>query len=70
MALVNQLQADSSNSVTTDSELLSATWRLLWTTEKETQFILKNAGLFGTCAGDVYQVLNAASHCNIPSKLP
>lgn len=29
--------------------------RLLWTTEKETLWILKNAGLFGTAAGDVYQ---------------
>ncbi len=35
---------------------ISATWRLLWTTEKETLFILKNAGLFGTVAGEVYQV--------------
>lgn len=30
--------------------------QLLWTTEKETLFIVKNAGLFGTKAGEVYQV--------------
>lgn len=30
--------------------------QLLWTTEKETLFIIKNAGLFGTKAGEVYQV--------------
>lgn len=29
--------------------------QLLWTTEKETLFIVKNAGLFGTKAGEVYQ---------------
>ena len=41
---------------TTSPSSLSATWRLLWTTERETLFILKNAGLFGTVAGEVYQV--------------
>jgi hypothetical protein len=34
----------------------SGTWRLVWTTEKETLWIIKNAGLFGTKAGEVYQV--------------
>jgi hypothetical protein len=29
--------------------------QLLWTTEKETLFIVMNAGLFGTKAGEVYQ---------------
>lgn len=40
----------------TGSAQLSGTWRLLWTTEKETLFILKNASWFGTQAGEVYQV--------------
>jgi len=35
---------------------VSATWRLVWTTEKETLWIIQNAGLFGTKAGEVYQV--------------
>ncbi|XP_068651083.1 probable plastid-lipid-associated protein 11, chloroplastic isoform X2 [Aristolochia californica] len=43
--------------VTTDS-LLSATWRLLWTTEKEQLFIIKNAKFFGTETGDVLQVID------------
>lgn len=38
------------------SESLSADWRLLWTTEKETLFILQRAGVFGTKAGNVWQV--------------
>eukprot|EP00798_Chlamydomonas_sp_ICE-L_P026148 gene26148-11872_t len=32
---------------------LSGTWALAWTTEKETLWILANAGLFNTEAGDV-----------------
>jgi hypothetical protein len=40
-----------------DNEKLSSTWKLLWTTEKETLFILKNARFFGTNAGNVYQVI-------------
>ena len=43
--------------VTTNS-LLSGTWRLLWTTEKEQLFIIKNADFFGTEAGDVLQVID------------
>ncbi|XP_057492436.1 probable plastid-lipid-associated protein 11, chloroplastic isoform X2 [Actinidia eriantha] len=45
------------DNVTTDQSL-SATWRLLWTTEKEQLFIIKNAFLFGTRAGDVLQVID------------
>lgn len=45
------------DTVTTDS-LLSGTWRLLWTTEKEQLYIIKNAPLFGTKAGDVLQVID------------
>ena len=37
---------------------LSATWRLLWTTEKEQLFIIEKAYLFGTQAGDVLQVID------------
>ncbi|KAF5196694.1 Plastid-lipid associated protein PAP / fibrillin family protein [Thalictrum thalictroides] len=46
------------NSITTDSSSLSATWRMLWTTEKEQLFIIKNAYLFGTQTGDVLQVID------------
>ncbi|CAK9146242.1 unnamed protein product [Ilex paraguariensis] len=46
-----------SDTVTT-GDLLSATWRLLWTTEKEQLFIIRNASLFGTQAGDVLQVID------------
>ncbi|XP_010258895.1 PREDICTED: probable plastid-lipid-associated protein 11 [Nelumbo nucifera] len=45
------------DSVTTGSSL-SATWRMLWTTEKEQLFIIKNAYLFGTQTGDVLQVID------------
>ncbi|KAL6981712.1 putative plastid-lipid-associated protein 11, chloroplastic [Sarracenia purpurea var. burkii] len=37
---------------------LSGTWRLLWTTEKEQLFIIKNAFLFGTRTGDVLQAID------------
>lgn len=40
---------------------ISGTWKLIWTTEKETLFILKNAGLFGTSVGDVFQVIDTAA---------
>ncbi|CAH2078936.1 unnamed protein product [Thlaspi arvense] len=43
---------------TTTGESLSATWRLLWTTEKEQLFIIEKAGLFGTRTGDVLQVID------------
>ncbi|KAH1130001.1 hypothetical protein J1N35_001379 [Gossypium stocksii] len=45
------------NNVTT-GDSLSATWRLLWTTEKEQLFIIEKAYLFGTQAGDVLQVID------------
>ncbi|RVW97130.1 putative plastid-lipid-associated protein 11, chloroplastic [Vitis vinifera] len=40
----------------TTGDSLSATWRLLWTTEKEQLFIIEKAPLFGTQAGDVLQI--------------
>ncbi|CAA0841430.1 Probable plastid-lipid-associated protein 11 [Striga hermonthica] len=49
---VDSLAATSRGSVTT-GESLSDTWRMLWTTEKEKLFIVKNAPVFGTSAGDV-----------------
>ncbi|XP_021280630.1 probable plastid-lipid-associated protein 11 isoform X1 [Herrania umbratica] len=42
----------------TTGDSLSATWRLLWTTEKEQLFIIEKAHLFGTRAGDVLQVID------------
>lgn len=59
LSIVNQ------QSKTTAPELLSATWKLMWTTEKETLFILEKAGLFGTEAGDVYQTISEKKLCNI-----
>ncbi|KAF5827315.1 hypothetical protein DUNSADRAFT_870 [Dunaliella salina] len=50
--------ADANKDAITTTNKLSATWRLLWGTEKETQFICKNAGIFGTQAGDIYQVID------------
>ncbi len=55
MDRINALKASSAAAASNDMGL-SATWRLLWTTEKETLFILKNAGFFGTAAGEVFQV--------------
>ena len=43
--------------VTTGPQL-SGTWRMLWTTEKEQLFIIKNANVFGTETGDVLQVID------------
>jgi hypothetical protein len=40
---------------------ITGTWRLLWTTEKETLFIIKYAKFFGTQAGEVYQVIDSAA---------
>lgn len=57
---VEALKAESGSETTSD-QVLSATWKLLWTTEKETLFIIKNAGLFGTTAGEVYQVIDVKS---------
>ncbi|KZV46167.1 putative plastid-lipid-associated protein 11 [Dorcoceras hygrometricum] len=56
---IDSLAAIGRGTVTTDDSL-SATWRMLWTTEKEQLFILKNAGIFGTAAGDVLQVIDTA----------
>eukprot|EP00877_Chromochloris_zofingiensis_P002630 jgi/Chrzof1/12368/Cz06g31320.t1 len=57
LATVDNLKQATAGSITTASNL-SATWKLLWTTEKETLWILKNAHWFGTKAGDVFQVID------------
>jgi hypothetical protein len=44
-----------------DAAKLSGTWRLLWTTEQEQLFIVRNAPFFRTAAGDVLQVIDVAS---------
>lgn len=54
---IDDLGSIGRDTVTTGSSL-SATWRLLWTTEKEQLFIIKNASFFGTKAGDVLQVID------------
>lgn len=58
LGVVAQLKDAHKGLATTDRKLLSATWKLLWTTEKETLFIMKQAPVFGTKAGDVYQVID------------
>ncbi|XP_030498353.2 probable plastid-lipid-associated protein 11, chloroplastic isoform X2 [Cannabis sativa] len=54
---IDALASLGTDTVTTGSSL-SATWRLLWTTEKEQLFIIEKAYLFGTQAGDVLQRVN------------
>ncbi|KEH22347.1 plastid lipid-associated protein [Medicago truncatula] len=50
--------AELGTGLVTTGDSLSATWRLLWTTEKEQLFIIEKAGLFGTKTGDVLQVID------------
>ncbi|XP_039141301.1 probable plastid-lipid-associated protein 11, chloroplastic [Dioscorea cayenensis subsp. rotundata] len=57
---IEDLAVLSAGTITT-GPALSATWRMLWTTEKEQLFIIKNAGLFGTAAGDVLQVIDVGN---------
>jgi hypothetical protein len=57
MKAVDALKQIQAGRPTTGSDL-DATWKLLWSSEKETQFIVKNAKLFGTQAGDIYQVID------------
>ncbi|RDX93165.1 putative plastid-lipid-associated protein 11, partial [Mucuna pruriens] len=54
---IDAMTAVGAGSVTT-GDSLSATWRLLWTTEKEQLFIIDKAPLFGTRSGDVLQVID------------
>ncbi|KAL9251484.1 putative plastid-lipid-associated protein 11, chloroplastic [Drosera capensis] len=44
--------------VTTGDGSLSGTWRMLWTTEKEQLYVIRNGPVFGTEAGDVLQVID------------
>ncbi|KAM0934309.1 putative plastid-lipid-associated protein [Dioscorea sansibarensis] len=57
---IEDLAVVGAGTITTGPSL-SATWRMLWTTEKEQLFIIKNAGLFGTAAGDVLQVIDVGN---------
>ncbi|XP_058221648.1 probable plastid-lipid-associated protein 11, chloroplastic isoform X2 [Rhododendron vialii] len=54
---IDALAVSGCDTVTTGPSL-SGTWRLMWTTEKEQLFIIKNAYLFGTRTGDVLQVID------------
>ncbi|KIZ03869.1 putative plastid-lipid-associated protein 11, chloroplastic [Monoraphidium neglectum] len=58
MAAVEELKRAGAGETTTTATTLSATWKLVWTTEKETLWIIQNSGLFGTKAGDVFQVID------------
>ena len=68
-SIVDNLATLNRDIVTTSSHgarALSGTWRLVWTTEKETLFILRNAGLFGTTqAGEVFQVSKGCNELNL-----
>ncbi|KAL5798882.1 hypothetical protein ACOSQ2_003702 [Xanthoceras sorbifolium] len=55
---IDALAVMGRDTVTTTADSLSATWRLLWTTEKEQLFIIEKAYLFGTQTGDVLQVID------------
>lgn len=55
---VAELQEVYGYHTTTRDDLLSANWELLYTTERETLWILENAHRFGTRAGPVYQVID------------
>ncbi|XP_016439220.1 putative plastid-lipid-associated protein 11, chloroplastic [Nicotiana tabacum] len=58
ISAIDELADIGRDTVTTDASL-SATWRLLWTTEKEQLYIIKTAApFFGTKAGDVLQVID------------
>ena len=55
--VIDELTEYGKTTVTTNSSL-SGTWRMLWTTEKEQLFIIKNANIFDTKTGDVLQVID------------
>eukprot|EP00271_Cylindrocystis_brebissonii_P005644 TRINITY_DN17803_c0_g1_i1.p1 TRINITY_DN17803_c0_g1~~TRINITY_DN17803_c0_g1_i1.p1 ORF type:complete len:306 (+),score=33.33 TRINITY_DN17803_c0_g1_i1:185-1102(+) len=59
LEVVETLGEIGRGSVTADASL-SATWKLLWTTEKETLFIFEKAGWFGTKAGDAFQPIDVS----------
>lgn len=59
MKSVHALKELGKDATTTD-ESLTATWRLLWTTEKETLFIFERAHIFGTEAGGTFQPIDVA----------
>ena len=49
---------DASGLGNTDAKVLSSCWRLLWTSERETLFLLKNGLPFLGAAGESYQVID------------
>ncbi|XP_037486809.1 probable plastid-lipid-associated protein 11, chloroplastic [Triticum dicoccoides] len=59
VSCIDALAASAPNADTvSDATKLSGTWRLLWTTEQEQLFIVRNAPTFRTAAGDVLQVID------------
>ena len=59
ISLIRQLQEEQEKrKKPLRSTDINGTWRLLWTTEKESLFILKNAWVFGTKAGQIYQIID------------
>ena len=58
---------DLSGPRNTDAKVLSSCWRLLWTSERETQFLLQNGLPFLGAAGESYQVIDveAGTLCNV-----
>ncbi|KAF3615424.1 putative plastid-lipid-associated protein 11 [Capsicum annuum] len=55
---IEDLAASTGSETVTTGSSLSGTWRLLWTTEKEQLYLIKNAPFLGTKAGDVLQVID------------
>ncbi|KAG6485575.1 probable plastid-lipid-associated protein 11, chloroplastic [Zingiber officinale] len=60
VAAISALGEIGGGQITTGPSL-SGTWRMLWTTEKEQLFIIKNAYLFGTRTGDALQVIDVGN---------
>ena len=58
-AAIDALAAvDTSGPPNTDAKVLSSCWRLLYTSERETLFLLKNGFPFLGAAGESYQVID------------
>jgi len=59
-ALVEELIAKNPTPAAAESPLMTGTWRMMWTTEKEILFCVEK-GLFGLPCTDVYQTIDAGA---------
>jgi hypothetical protein len=60
-AAIDALAATVDASGLANTDALSSCWRLLWTSERETLFLLKNGFPFLGAAGESYQVIDTAA---------